>query len=228
MSEAATATHYVRPDSVLRYTFQERVMHWVTALAYTYCLATGLAFYTPYLFWIAVVLGGGPTSRFLHPIVGLGFVAAAVWMHFVWRRDMEFTETDKRWLDRVNNYATNQDELLPPQERFNAGQKLFYWLMYYGAVLLLLSGIFLWFPEYISFRVAWVRSLMIVLHEIAALLTIGGFIVHIYMGLFLVPGSMTAMTVGYVSRDWARTHHRLWYIRATGGDSPRKNEVKPG
>jgi len=72
MSEAATATHYVRPDSILRYTFQERVMHWATALAYSYCLATGLAFYTPYLFWIAVVLGGGPTSRFWHPIVGLG------------------------------------------------------------------------------------------------------------------------------------------------------------
>jgi formate dehydrogenase subunit gamma len=228
MSEAATATHYVRPDSVLRYTFQERVMHWVTALAYTYCLATGLAFYTPYLFWLAVVFGGGPTSRFWHPIVGLGFVAAAVWMHTVWRRDMEFTETDKRWLGRVNDYATNQDELLPPSERFNAGQKLFYWLMYYGALLLLLSGIFLWFPEYISFRVAWVRSVMVLIHEIAALMTIGGFIVHIYMGLFLVPGSMTAMTVGYVPRAWARTHHRLWYIRMTGGDSPRKNEVEPG
>ena len=58
MSEAATATHNVRPDSVLRYTFQERVMHWATALAYSYCLATGLAFYTPYLFWMAVILGG--------------------------------------------------------------------------------------------------------------------------------------------------------------------------
>lgn len=218
MSEAATATHYVRPDSVLRYTFQERVMHWVTALAYTYCMATGLAFYTPYLFWIAVVLGGGPASRFWHPIVGLGFVAAAVWMHAVWRRDMDFTETDRRWLSRVNDYATNQDQLLPLQERFNAGQKLYYWLMFYGAILLVLSGIFLWFPEYISFPLAWIRSTMILLHEIAALITIGGFIVHVYMSVFLVPGSMTAMTEGFVSRGWARTHHRLWYIRVTGGD----------
>jgi formate dehydrogenase subunit gamma len=135
---------------------------------------------------------------------------------------MVFTETDHRWLSRVNDYATNQDELLPLQERFNAGQKLFYWLMYYGAILLLLSGIFLWFPEYIPFSLAWARSTMVLIHEIAALLTIGGFIVHLYMGLFLVPGSMTAMTEGYVSRAWARTHHRLWYIRATGGDSPPK------
>ena len=228
MNESATATHYVRADTVQRYTFRERIMHWLTAGVYCYCLTTGLAFYTPYLFWIAVVLGGGPTSRFWHPIIGLGFVAAAVWMHTIWRRDMEFTETDHRWLSRVNDYATNQDELLPLQERFNAGQKLFYWLMYYGALLLLLSGIFLWFPEYIPFSLDWARSTMILIHEIAALLTIGGFIVHLYMGLFLVPGSMTAMTEGYVSRAWARTHHRLWYIRATGGDSPRKNEIEPG
>ncbi len=120
------------------------------------------------------------------------------------------------------------DELLPLQERFNAGQKLFYWLMFYGAILLLLSGIFLWFPEYIPFPAAWARGVMILIHEIAALLTIGGFIMHLYMGLFLVPGSMTAMTEGYVSRAWARTHHRLWYIRVTGGDSPRKNEIEPG
>ena len=50
-------------------------MHWITALAYTYCLATGLAFYTPHLFWLAVMLGGGPTSRFWHPILGIGFFA---------------------------------------------------------------------------------------------------------------------------------------------------------
>jgi len=72
MSTAA-APHYVSPDSIQRYTFRHRVMHWLAALAYSYCLATGLAFYTPHLFWLAVVLGGGPTSRFWHPILGLGF-----------------------------------------------------------------------------------------------------------------------------------------------------------
>ena len=217
-----TATHYVAPDSVQRYTFRERVMHWLTAVAYTYCLATGLAFYTPHLFWLAVVLGGGPTSRYWHPILGTGFFAAILWMHVVWRRDMEVTETDKRWLGRVEEYVTNQDERLPPQEKYNGGQKLYYWLMYYGTFWLLLSGLFVWFPEYIPFRLVWVRQLMIVLHEIAALLTIGGFIIHVYMSLVVVPGSMTGMTQGFVSRAWARMHHRLWYIRMTGGDPAAK------
>jgi formate dehydrogenase subunit gamma len=112
---------------------------------------------------------------------------------------------------------TNRDELLPLQERFNAGQKLFYWLMFFGALSLLLSGFFMWVPEYIPRQAAWVRGLMILVHECAALLTIGGFLIHLYMGIFMVPGSMTAITTGFVSRAWAKTHHRLWYMRATGG-----------
>lgn len=216
------AEHYVSADSIQRYTFHERAMHWITAFSYTYCAATGLAFYTPHLFWLAVMLGGGPTSRFWHPILGLGFFIAILWMHVVWRNDMRITETDKRFLSRVSDYAENRDERVPPQEKYNGGQKLYYWLMYYGTLLLLGSGLFIWFPESIPFSMAWVRHVMILLHEIAALITIGGFIVHIYMSIFLVPDSMTAMTQGFVSRTWARHHHRLWYIRVTGGDPPRE------
>ena len=40
-----------------RYPFHERICHWLTGFAYLYCLATGLAFYSPYLFWLAVMLG---------------------------------------------------------------------------------------------------------------------------------------------------------------------------
>jgi formate dehydrogenase subunit gamma len=198
-----------------RYTYRERVMHWLTALTYTYCLSTGLAFYSPHLFWIADVLGGGPTSRFWHPIGGIGFVIAQLWMHKVWHRDMEVSEGDKRWLDHTREYAENRDDAIPPSDRFNAGQKLFYWAMYFGAFLLLITGLVMWFPEYIPFSVAWIRSLAIVLHVSAALITIGAFIIHVYMSLLLVPGSGAAMLFGNVSIAWARTHHRLWYERTS-------------
>ena len=196
-----------------RYQFHERMCHWSTALTYVYCLSTGLAFYTPHLFWLAVVLGGGPTSRFWHPLIGLGFVACALWMHTIWRRDMSFTDADRRWMKDVKYYVENRDELVPPQGRFNAGQKEFYWVMYYGALLLLISGAFVWFPEYTPI---WLRAPMIVLHECAALATIGAFIIHVYMSLFTVPGGLHAMLTGYVSRGWARAHHLLWYRSVTG------------
>jgi formate dehydrogenase subunit gamma len=214
---AATNVPHASAGAIERYTFRERLMHWLTGLTYLYCLATGLAFYSPHFYWLAIVLGGGPTSRFWHPILGVVFLMGTLWMQNLWRRDMEMTETDKRWLDRMENYMTNRDELLPLQERFNAGQKLFYWLMFFGALSLLLSGFFMWVPEYIPRQAAWVRGLMILVHECAALLTIGGFLIHLYMGIFMVPGSMTAITTGFVSRAWAKTHHRLWYMRATGG-----------
>jgi len=202
--------------TVPRYTYRERMMHWLTALAYSYCLLTGLAFYSPHLYWIAQVLGGGATSRSWHPIFGVGFFAIALWMHSVWHRDMRMTDTDRRWLDKMQDYARNQDAALPASDRFNAGQKLFYWLMYYGAAALLVTGLFMWFPEYIPFSLAWIRPLMAVLHASAALVTIGGFIVHVYMSVFFVPGSATAMLFGNVSAAWARAHHRLWYARTTG------------
>lgn len=219
---STAAVRHIAPDAVQRYTFHERAMHWMNAVTYIYCAATGAAFYTPHLFWLAVILGGGPTSRFWHPIVGVCFFIALVWMHVVWRRDMQIRESDRRFFGHVEDYANNREELVPPQEKYNGGQKLYYWLMYYGAMLLLASGLFLWFPEYISFSLAWVRQVMIFLHEGAALITIGAFIVHVYMSIFLVPGSMTAMTQGFVSRAWARTHHRLWYIRVAGGDPMTK------
>jgi formate dehydrogenase subunit gamma len=199
-----------------RYPFHERICHWLTGVAYLYCLATGLAFYSPYLFWLAAVLGGGPTSRYWHPLLGLVFVAAQMWMHHIWRGDVNMGAADKEWLDKAKYYATNQDDKVPAQGKFNAGQKLFYWAMFYGAFLLLFSGAFMWLPEYIPFGWRWVRPVVVFIHEGAALITIGTFIIHVYMGVFMVPGSVAAMVHGFVSKDWARAHHRLWFHQKTG------------
>jgi formate dehydrogenase subunit gamma len=216
MSAPSVPQRAAGTDEIERYTYKERLCHWITGFAYLYCMATGLAFYSPYLFWIAVALGGGPTARFWHPIFGLCFVAAAMWMHHLWRSDMGFTSQDRAWENKVKYYITNRDELVPPQWRFNAGQKQFYWVMFYGAIALLLTGIVMWFPEYVPRGLFWLRPIVVILHSIAALLTIGAFIIHVYMGVFMVPGGLHAMITGFVTREWAKTHHRLWYEKVTG------------
>src|SRR6266852_3963779 len=48
---------------VLRYPFLERANHWIAAFSYIYLLLTGLAFWSPWLFWLAAVMGGGPLQR---------------------------------------------------------------------------------------------------------------------------------------------------------------------
>ena len=86
---------------------------------------------------------------------------------------------------------------------------MFFWAMLWAAVVLLGSGLVLWFPAAIS-RSPEVRELAILLHAVSALVAIGLFIIHVYMGVFVVPGSVDAIVRGTVPREWARHHHRLW------------------
>lgn len=201
---------------IMRYTLIERVVHWVSAIAYMYAMATGAAFYSPHLYWIAMLLGGAPTSRFWHPWVALVFTAAIVWMLRAWRNDMRITAADRRWGQDVEHYIKNEDENLPPIDRFNLGQKYFFWVMLGAALVLLVSGAVLWFPELIPWSWRGLRYAAILLHVAAALVTTGAFIIHVYMGTAVVRGGFTSIIRGEVSPAWAKTHHRLWYNRVTG------------
>ena len=99
---------------IVRYTLSERVQHWLGALTYIYCLSTGLAFWSPYMFWLAAVVGGGPTARFWHPWFGLAFALSVGWMYKIWRGDLATTDADRRWWKAINHYVENDDEKLPP------------------------------------------------------------------------------------------------------------------
>lgn len=201
---------------ILRYTLIERVMHWLAALSYIYVLLTGLAFYSPHLYWLATILGGAPTSRFWHPWLGVVFALTIVWMLRAWRADMRITAVDRKWGKAIEHYIRNEDEDLPPIDRFNLGQKQFFWAMLYAALGLLLSGLVLWFPEKIPWSLRGLRFAAILLHVASALVTIGLFIIHVYMGTAVVRGGFTSIIRGEVSPAWARTHHRLWYERIMG------------
>src|SRR5579863_8559725 len=149
----------VREDEVIRYTFAERIGHWVNAAAYVYLLGSGLALFTPFLWWIAFVLGGGPTIRFWHPWVGLVYMATIFWMQSEWRKDMEPVPEDKEWEKNIKAYVENRDEVMPPQGRFNAGQKQFWWVMLWCSLLLLATGIILWFPEKFPLGLHWLLTI---------------------------------------------------------------------
>jgi len=47
------------------------------------------------------------------------------------------------------------------------------------------------------------------------LASFAGFIVHLYMGLAVVPGGLSAITHGEVTEEWARHHHPLWLDEVT-------------
>ena len=207
---------------IMRYTLAERVIHWIAGLTYVYQLLTGLAFYSPHLFWMAVLLGGGPTSRYWHPWIGLLFSAALFRMLRIWLGDMRISAPDRAWAKVMSHYVRNEDEDLPPIDRFNIGQKYFFWVMLYAGIVLLVTGVALWFPEAIPWNLRGLRYAAVLLHVSAALVSIGAFIIHVYMGTAMVRGGFTSIIRGEVSPAWAKMHHRLWYNRVTGEPAARR------
>ena len=212
----ARPTTAIPEDEVQRYTFAERAYHWINSIAYTYLMLTGLALFTPLAYWLAYVLGGPATIRYWHPWVGLIYLATIFWMHRMWKRDMQKIPEDEKWSQNIRAYAENRDELMPPQGRFNAGQKKFWWVMLYCTFILLITGIIMWIPEKMPRELHWVLPITVFIHSATALITIAAFIIHVYMSVWVTPGSVKAMVEGHVSTGWARTHHRLWYDKITG------------
>ena len=212
----ARPTTAIPEDQVQRYTFAERAYHWINSIAYTYLMLTGLALFTPLAYWLAYVLGGPATIRYWHPWIGLVYFATIFWMHRMWKRDMQKIPEDEKWSKNIRAYAENRDELMPPQGRFNAGQKQFWWVMFVCTFILLLTGIIMWIPEKMPRDFHWVLSVIVFIHSATALITIAAFIIHVYMSIWVTPGSVKAMVEGHVSTTWARTHHRLWYEKITG------------
>src|SRR5206468_11782117 len=154
-------------------------------------------------------------DRLGQPCFGLDITASGLWMDRIWRIHMLTTDADRTWWKGARYYIRNEDEKLPPIGRFNYGQKMFFWLMFYGVILLLLSGLALWFVESIPWSLRWLCYLAVAVHVAVALATIGGFIIHVYMGTAMVRGGFTSIIRGEVSAAWAKMHHRLWYEQVT-------------
>lgn len=208
---------------ILRYSLNERLNHWLAAASYIYLLLTGLAFYSPWLFWIAAVLGGAAVSRMLHPWAGLIFFGAVLYMYKAWASQMHGTDTDKTWWNSVGHYIRNEDDKMPAAGRYNAGQKLLFWGFFWCGILLLLSGIVLWFSEYLPWSLRFLRYISVIVHPGAALLTIGLFLIHIYMSVFAERGAFGSVIRGDVSEAFAKRYHPGWYKEIVGGSSaPRK------
>jgi formate dehydrogenase subunit gamma len=136
-------------------------------------------------------------------------------MYVAWRQDMRVTAEDRMWRTAIGHYVRNEDSLVPPAWRFNYGQKTFFWLMVAAAAALLLSGLVLWFVAAVPWDLRSLRYAAVLVHAVSALLTVAAFIVHVYMGIAVVPGGLSAILHGEVSEEWARHHHPLWLARMT-------------
>jgi formate dehydrogenase subunit gamma len=192
---------------IQRFTLVERITHWLVAITFILLLLSGFGLSYPRLSWLTTVLGGGTMARVLHPWVGLVFTAGIVAMILLWVGSMWIGERDRAWLRAIRSYVTREHDRVPPAGRYNAGQKLYYWLQIGLALLFLVSGLPLWWPDLVS---AGVFNTSRLIHFLSALLGAVSLVPHVYLATLAYPGTFRSMVDGTVSRRWARHHHPLW------------------
>jgi len=91
-------------------------------------------------------------------------------------------------------------------EKFNVGQKLWYWVAVLAGVVLGVSGLLLDFPNFGQGRE--LLQLSHLFHAIAGVIILAFFIVHLYAAIG-IEGTLEAMVSGKVDANWARQHHDL-------------------
>jgi len=199
-----------------RYHPADRANHWLTAITFILLAASGLALFHPAFFFLSHLFGGGPWMRILHPFIG---VVMAVSFYFLAHRffaDNLMTAADWQWVRQLRDVITNHDERLPEVGRFNAGQKLLFWVMIATMLLLLLSGFVIWQPWFAPYFPIQLIRVAVVIHALSAFALMVGIIVHIYAA-YWVRGTIRGMTRGTVPRAWAKHHHPGWYRQVTKG-----------
>ncbi len=199
-------------ERIDRFSFSERVIHWLAALSFLYTALTGLALWSPRLYWLALVFGGGVTVRGWHPWGGMIFAVVLGFMFGNWAGQMGLDADDRKWLRHAHRYAVHDEKGLPEPGRFNAGQKMLFWVQSVSTLFLLLSGVVLWWPEAMP---RTLRLTAILIHPATAVVSIGAIIIHIYMGTAAVPEAFRGMIHGWVRPGWAASHHPKWYREMT-------------
>lgn len=199
-----------------RYTESERMTHWVVAIAFVLAALSGLAFFHPSLYFFSNLFGGGPWTRILHPFVGLlMFLSFALMAVHHWR-DNVMKPGDSEWRKKAPDLLLGRHPVMPPAGKFNAGQKVLFWVLLVSMLVLLLTGLAIWRPWLAPLFPIGALRLSVLLHAVGSAVLIIMVIGHIYMGIW-TKGSIRGMTRGQVPESWAKQHHPAWYREMTQG-----------
>ncbi|MEN3378396.1 MAG: formate dehydrogenase subunit gamma [Hyphomicrobiales bacterium] len=195
---------------VPRFSPFERFVHWTTAISFVILGLTGLNV-TFGKKLLLPLMGPDGFSRFseaakyLHDFMAFPFMFGIALMAALWLKDNVFEPIDWEWLRQGGGFIKRRH---PPARRFNAGEKLVFWLALAAGAAIAASGLLLLFPFYLT-NIAGMQIAQ-VMHGVIAMLFIALILGHIYIGTIGMEDAFEAMWTGEVDLNWAREHHRQW------------------
>jgi formate dehydrogenase gamma subunit len=206
--------------------------HWLAMLTFGILVATGLAqsfFSLDISRWIITKLGGIDTIRLLHRSTGVVFVVATL-SHVViaatgvvlrrWQPSMVITISD--FMDAIHDirYYLGMENSPATCDRYTYKQKFEYWGILTGGLLMMSTGLILWFPVLVTrFFPGELIPVAKALHSNEALVIVLLIAVwHIYNAIFSpeVFPLDTSIFTGYISRERMIHEHPIELARKEG------------
>lgn len=221
-------------NKIPRFTINERITHWITVVVFWLLAITGLMLLygryvlTP-LFGAEGFSVTASAAKEAHNLFGPLFLVAILVLFIIFVRDNLPEKADLQWLLRAGGLFGGGHV---SAGRFNAGEKIWFWLASLGGIAIGITGLVLDFAVFGQGREVMQFSHLI--HASLAVLLIAVSFGHIYIGTLGMEGSLESMTTGEVDANWARAHHDRWYeevrrgaeseggVAASGVASPRQ------
>ena len=213
--------------TIVRFNGFERFVHWMTATCFIILAISGLniTFGRPLLLPLIGFEAFSEWSqwaKYAHNYLSFPFTLGVVLIFLMWIGGNIPSKVDIEWTKRGGGLIGHDH---PPAYRFNAGQKMIYWIVVIGGGLVATSGYALMFPFY-GTGIEGMQTAQIV-HSVVAVLFIAAMIGHIYIGTIGMEGAFEAMGSGEVDVNWAREHHSLWLDKQKARTGPNDGQSQP-
>jgi formate dehydrogenase subunit gamma len=195
---------------LVRFSAFERLVHWMTAACFILLAISGLniTFGRPLLLPLIgpdAFTAWSQWAKYAHNYLSFPFTLGVFTIFLMWIAWNIPNRVDVDWVKRGGGIVGHDH---PPADRFNAGQKMIYWIVVLGGTAVAVSGYILMFPFY-GTNIADMQVAQIV-HGVAALLFVAVMLAHIYIGTIGMEGAFKGMWDGTVDVNWAKEHHRVW------------------
>ena len=196
--------------TLVRFNAFERGVHWMTATCFVILAISGLniTFGRPLLLPLLgpeTFTAWSQWAKYAHNFLSFPFTIGVVLIFLMWIAGNIPNRVDFQWL-KAGGGIVGQEH--PPAQRFNAGQKLIYWIVVLGGGAAAATGYLLLFPFYVT-DIAGMQIAQVI-HSVVAMLFIAAMLAHIYIGTIGMEGAFEAMGTGEVDVNWAKQHHSLW------------------
>ncbi len=226
-------------DTIKRFSIIERAGHWLLASSFIILALTGLNLIFGKTLLIPLLGKGAFASltvfgKYIHNYVAFAFMLGLVMIVVMWVVHNIPNRHDIMWLLRGGGILGGAH---PPARKFNAGQKIIFWVVVLCGISISLSGWALMNPfttQMFSgtfelsnslFGTSYATNLnpiqeqqyQSLWHTIMAVFMIVVILAHIYIGSVGMEGALDAMTSGDVDKNWAREHHSLWVEEVQAG-----------